>query len=121
MTASRVHMAVGCLFGAGAIAIWAWATHADKLSAGIAAQMLLIHAVAIIALTSARAAGLLHGSMAVVLISVLSLGVLLFAGDIVSRAYSGQRLFPMASPIGGTLMIASWLGLAVTSFLTRRG
>jgi uncharacterized membrane protein YgdD (TMEM256/DUF423 family) len=36
------------------------------------------------------------------------------------RALAGQRLFAMASPAGGMLMITSWLGLAVLP-LIRRG
>jgi uncharacterized membrane protein YgdD (TMEM256/DUF423 family) len=120
MTASRIHLAIACLFGAGGVALWAWATHAGQPSATIAAQMLLIHAAAIVALTAARKGGLLHQRVAMVLISALALGVLLFAGDLAVRAVSGQRLFPMASPIGGMLMIAAWLGLAVTSFWTKR-
>jgi uncharacterized membrane protein YgdD (TMEM256/DUF423 family) len=120
MTVTRIHLAIACLFGAGGVALWAWATHAGQPSATIAAQMLLIHAAAIIALTAAREAGLLHRRAAMFLISALALGALLFAGDLTARAMSGQRLFPMASPIGGMLMIVSWLGLVVTPFLIKR-
>lgn len=120
MTASRIHLAMACLFGAAGVGLWAWATHAGQPSATIAAQMLLIHAAAITALTAARKAGLLQGRAAMFLISALALGVILFAGDLAIRAISGQRLFPMASPIGGVLMIVAWLGLALTPFLARR-
>ena len=120
MTASRIHLAVACLFGASGVGLWAWATHAGQPSATIAAQMLLIHAAALIALTVAREAGRLHQRAAVLLISALAFGVLLFAGDLAVRAMSGERLFAMASPIGGMLMIAAWLGLAVTPFLAKR-
>ena len=37
----------------------------------------------------------------------------LFAGDLTLRHYAGHGLFPMAAPTGGTLLIASWLVLAV--------
>jgi uncharacterized membrane protein YgdD (TMEM256/DUF423 family) len=120
MTAARIHLCIACLFGAAGVALWAWATHAGQPSATIAAQMLLIHAAAIVALTAAREAGLLHQRAAIFLVSVLALGVLLFASDLAVRAMSGQRLFPMASPIGGMLMMAAWLGLALTPFLARR-
>lgn len=120
MTASRTHLSIACLFGASGVTLWAWATHAGQPSATIAAQMLLIHGAAIVALTAARKAGLLHERAAMFLISLLAFGVILFAGDLGVRAIAGQRLFPMAGPIGGTLMIASWLGLAITPFLTRR-
>jgi uncharacterized membrane protein YgdD (TMEM256/DUF423 family) len=38
--------------------------------------------------------------------------VTLFSGDIAVRTLMGQRLFPMAAPIGGSTMIAGWLVLA---------
>lgn len=120
MSASRIHLAIACLFGASGVTLWAWATHAGQPSATIAAQMLLIHAAAIIGLTVTRTAGLLHEGAAMVLISVLAFGVLLFAGDLTVRAIGGQRLFPMASPIGGGMMIVAWFGLAVTPFLPKR-
>ncbi|MGL4438617.1 MAG: DUF423 domain-containing protein [Bosea sp. (in: a-proteobacteria)] len=120
MTTSRIHLAIACLFGAGGVALWAWATHAAQPSATIAAQMLIMHAAAIVALTAARDAGLMQQRAAIIFISALAVGVTLFAGDLAFRAISGQRLFPMASPIGGMLMIAGWLGLAVTPFLVKR-
>ena len=120
MTATRIHMSVGCVFGALGVALWAWATHAGQTSATIAAQMLLIHAAALVALTALRITGLLAGRMSVVLISVLALGVALFSGDLAMRAMFGNRLFPMASPIGGSLMIMAWLGLAIMPFVPSR-
>ncbi|MCX7325132.1 MAG: hypothetical protein NTZ14_12015 [Hyphomicrobiales bacterium] len=64
MTASRIHLAVACVFGSCGVGLWAWATHAGQPSAAIAAQMLLIHAAAIIGLTAARNGGLLPGRAA---------------------------------------------------------
>ncbi len=120
MNASQVHLMIAGLFGALGVGLWAYATHAGQPSAAIAAQMLLLHAGALVALTAARKLELLQGRAAVVLISVLAFGVVLFSGDLAMRALAGQKLFPMASPIGGMLMIASWLGLAVLP-LMRRG
>jgi len=37
------------------------------------------------------------------------------------RQYAGHGLFPMAAPTGGTLLIASWLTLAVAAAWPRRG
>ena len=39
----------------------------------------------------------------------------LFAGDLTLRQYAGHGLFPIAAPTGGTLLIASWLALAVAA------
>ena len=47
-------------------------------------------------------------------------GLTLFAGDLLARHYLGARLFPMAAPIGGVLMIAGWAALAVTLLVMRR-
>lgn len=121
MTVSRAHLLIACLFGASGVSLWAYATHAGQPSAAIAAQMLLIHSAAIVALTAARMIGLLHERVAMFLVSGLAFGVILFAGDLAMRAIFNSRLFPMASPLGGVVMIASWLGLAITPFLTKRG
>jgi uncharacterized membrane protein YgdD (TMEM256/DUF423 family) len=48
------------------------------------------------------------------------LGTFLFSGDIALRAFSGHRLFPMAAPMGGSLMIVAWLSFALASVVHRR-
>jgi uncharacterized membrane protein YgdD (TMEM256/DUF423 family) len=45
----------------------------------------------------------------------LVLGGFLFSGDIALRTFTGHRLFPMAAPTGGTILIVAWLGLAVAA------
>jgi uncharacterized membrane protein YgdD (TMEM256/DUF423 family) len=45
----------------------------------------------------------------------------LFAGDLTMRHYAGNALFPMAAPTGGTLLIVSWLALAVAAAWPKRG
>jgi uncharacterized membrane protein YgdD (TMEM256/DUF423 family) len=37
------------------------------------------------------------------------LAVSLFSGDVAARVLLGERLFPMAAPLGGSLLILSWL------------
>jgi uncharacterized membrane protein YgdD (TMEM256/DUF423 family) len=120
MRASQLHLMIAGLFGALGVGLWAYATHTGQPSAAIAAQMLLIHAAALVALTAARKLDLLPGRAAIYLISLMAVGVILFSGDLAMRALAGQRLFAMASPAGGMLMITSWLGLAVLP-LIRRG
>ena len=44
----------------------------------------------------------------------------LFATDLSLRQYAGHSLFPFAAPTGGTLLIASWLALAVAAAWPRR-
>jgi uncharacterized membrane protein YgdD (TMEM256/DUF423 family) len=43
----------------------------------------------------------------------------LFAGDLSLRQYAGHGLFPMAAPTGGTLLILSWLAVAVSAVWPR--
>jgi uncharacterized membrane protein YgdD (TMEM256/DUF423 family) len=43
------------------------------------------------------------------------LGAALFSGDIALRALAGHRLFAMAAPSGGIILIAAWLGLAAAA------
>jgi uncharacterized membrane protein YgdD (TMEM256/DUF423 family) len=38
-----------------------------------------------------------------------------FAGDVFARAFIGHRLFPMAAPTGGAILIAAWLALAIAA------
>ena len=45
----------------------------------------------------------------------------LFASDLTLRQYAGHSLFPMAAPAGGTLLIASWLVLAMAAIWLRTG
>jgi uncharacterized membrane protein YgdD (TMEM256/DUF423 family) len=42
-------------------------------------------------------------------------GAALFSGDIAMRAFAGHRLFVMAAPTGGVILIAGWLGLVVAA------
>jgi uncharacterized membrane protein YgdD (TMEM256/DUF423 family) len=43
----------------------------------------------------------------------------LFAGDISLRAFAGQRLFAMAAPGGGIILILSWLAFAAAAAFRR--
>ena len=40
-------------------------------------------------------------------------GATLFAAELAAHAFTGERLFPFAAPIGGSAMILSWLALAI--------
>jgi uncharacterized membrane protein YgdD (TMEM256/DUF423 family) len=43
-----------------------------------------------------------------------------FACDLVSRHYTGGRLFPFAAPAGGMLMMLGWLLVAAGAFFRRQ-
>jgi len=104
--------AAGGLCGAAGVALSAVAAHAGGGNIGTAATMLLAHGPVLLA------AGLAGTGRAMRLAGlVLLVGVLLFAGDLLVRETGAARLFPMAAPAGGMLMIAGWLGIAVSAVL----
>jgi uncharacterized membrane protein YgdD (TMEM256/DUF423 family) len=109
MTASRIHILLAALMGAAGVALWAMAAHRGGPSAVTAAQMLLIHAPAVLGLTACRKLGLLRDRLASLAAAGMILGAALFSGDIAARAFMGSGLFPMAAPAGGSLLILAWL------------
>jgi uncharacterized membrane protein YgdD (TMEM256/DUF423 family) len=113
---SAIPLVVAGLMGAAGVALWAAAAHA-KPGAGLenAAQMLLFHAVAVLAATPLLDTGRLWRATGLFAVGGWLIGSLLFAGDIALRAFTGQRLFPMAAPVGGTILIFAWLVLAASA------
>lgn len=109
MKFDRVLFVAAALFGAAGVALSAAASHGGSANVATAANFLLFHAPALIALSLVVTGGrILHIGAAVLLVAVL-----LFSGDLLARDYLGQRLFPFAAPIGGTGMILGWLMLAL--------
>jgi uncharacterized membrane protein YgdD (TMEM256/DUF423 family) len=103
-------LALAGLFGAAGIGAAAWAAHrSTDPDLQIAAYFLLIHAAAIAGVAAQQRTGFLTAA------SILAAGALLFCGDLMLRALAGTRLFAMAAPAGGTLMILGWLMLTVAS------
>lgn len=104
------------VMGAGGIMLAAAGAHAAP-GAGLdsAAYMLLFHAAAIIGGTALMQQSLLWRPLAPVVLAAWVVGALLFSGDIAFRAFAGHRLFPMAAPSGGIILILGWLGFAVAA------
>jgi uncharacterized membrane protein YgdD (TMEM256/DUF423 family) len=115
-------LVLACLMGACGVALAAAAAHGAP-GAGLdsAAYLLLFHAVAALSAASLADHGLLWRPLGLVAIAGFVAGGSLFAGDVAMRAFAGHRLFPMAAPTGGTLLILSWLILAaaVVGAMTR--
>lgn len=103
------------LCGALAIAAYAGAAHGGESHLGAIAPLLLGHAPALLVLSlivpNSRTANI-GGALLVV-------GLALFCGDLFMRDMTGNRLFPMAAPTGGTLMILGWLVIAVSSWFKK--
>ncbi len=83
---------------------------------GSAANMLLFHAAAVVGGAALAQQGVLWRPLALVVLCGWVVGAGLFSGDIALRAFAGHRLFPMAAPSGGIILIVAWLGLAAAAF-----
>jgi uncharacterized membrane protein YgdD (TMEM256/DUF423 family) len=119
VTASRIHILLAALMGAAGVALWAAAAHRGGPNVATAAQMLLLHACAVLGLTACRKLGLAHDRMAGGAAAALILGALLFSGDVAARGLLGSGLFPMAAPAGGAALILGWLALAASALMGR--
>ena len=109
-------MAIAGMLGAAGVGLSAVAAHRAELSnLGSAADMLMFHAPVFLALSLAA------GNRPRMIASfVLLAGLMLFVGGLLSRGFLDDRLLPMAAPSGGMLMIAGWLGIAISAFTGRR-
>ena len=98
------------------MALSAAAAHlAGSPNIGTAASMLLMHAPALLAM------GLFAPGRVLRLAGfVLLAGLAVFSGDLLLGEFAGFRLFPMAAPIGGSLMIVGWLGAAASALMGKR-
>jgi uncharacterized membrane protein YgdD (TMEM256/DUF423 family) len=104
------------LMGASGVVLAAVGAHvAPGTGLDGAAYMLLFHAAAVLGGAATVQQGLLWRPMAVVVLAAWVVGAILFSGDICLRALAGHRLFAMAAPTGGTILIAAWLALAVAA------
>lgn len=120
--ATRLPLVLASLMGAAGVALAAAAAHGgDASRLGPASSMLLFHAPAILAAQALTLSGAIRSKIGWLAVAALLLGTLLFAGDLTLRHYSGQALFPMAAPIGGTLLIAGWVALAAAALVPNRG
>lgn len=103
------------LAGAAGVALAAAATHKfDSPALTMAAMMLTLHAVAAVgivgvAFRTARSCFWLGVAL------LMLAGASLFAGEIAFHTLTGNASFQMLAPTGGTLMIVSWLIVAVLS------
>ncbi|MBV9970425.1 MAG: DUF423 domain-containing protein [Xanthobacteraceae bacterium] len=109
-------LVLASLMGAAGVVLAAGAAHAAP-GAGLdsAAYLLLFHAVAVLAAAALVHAELMWTPVALAGMAGFVLGGTLFAGDVSMRAFAGHRLFPFAAPAGGTVLILSWLVLAVAA------
>jgi uncharacterized membrane protein YgdD (TMEM256/DUF423 family) len=117
--AMTILLILAALLGACGIILAAAGAHAAP-GAGLdsAAYMLLFHATAIMGGAALAQAGLLWRPLALLALAAWIVGAALFAGDIALRAFAGHRLFVMAAPAGGIILIIGWLALAAAAIGT---
>jgi uncharacterized membrane protein YgdD (TMEM256/DUF423 family) len=114
-----VLLALAGLMGAGGVILAAAGAHlAPGAGLDSAAYLLLFHAAAVLGGTALLRQGLLWRPLALIVLAAWVAGAALFSGDIALRAFAGHRLFAMAAPSGGIILIAAWLGLAVAAIAT---
>ncbi len=119
---SRVLIVLAGIMGADGVILAAASAHqADSARLASASSMLLFHACAVLATVALAERTLVHARIGLLAAIGFVTATGLFAGDLTLRQYAGHGLFPMAAPTGGTLLIASWLTLAVAAAWPRRG
>lgn len=114
---SRLLLGAAGLIGAIGVMAAATASHSEpsRNLAAIAA-IGLTHGPALVALGLAG-----RGRMAGAAGMLLAAGTALFMVDLGVREWLGQGLFPGAAPLGGMVMIAGWLAVALAGLTGWRG
>jgi uncharacterized membrane protein YgdD (TMEM256/DUF423 family) len=102
--------------GAAGVALAAASAHQpDATRLASASSMLLFHASAVLAALLLAERRIVHMQLGIAAAFGFGVAAALFAGDLTLRQYAGHSLFPMAAPTGGSLLILSWLTLAVAA------
>jgi uncharacterized membrane protein YgdD (TMEM256/DUF423 family) len=118
----RILVILAAIMGADGVILAAAAAHQpDAARLAAASSMLLFHALAVLATVALAERGIFHFRIGLAAAWGFVIAAALFAGDLTLRQYAGHSLFPFAAPTGGTLLILSWLTLAVAAAWPRRG
>jgi uncharacterized membrane protein YgdD (TMEM256/DUF423 family) len=117
----RILVILAGVMGADGVILAAAAAHqGDTARLVPASSMLLFHATAVLAAVALLERGIVHAKSGVVAAFGFVVAASVFAGDLSLRHFAGHGLFPLAAPAGGTLLIASWLVLALAAAWPRR-
>jgi uncharacterized membrane protein YgdD (TMEM256/DUF423 family) len=105
---------VAALMGAAGVAMAAAGVHESGGElAERGALFLLLHAAAALAIAAHARVAIASARALVVVGFVMEAGAALFSAELAMRAFTGERIFPFAAPIGGTTMMLSWVALAL--------
>ena len=117
----RILVILAGVMGADGVILAAVATHQpDAARLAAASSMLLFHATAVLGTVALAERGVIQLGIGLLAASGFVLAAALFATDLTVRQFADHSLFPMAAPTGGTLLILSWLALAVAAAWPRR-
>lgn len=112
----RILTGLAAIMGADGVILAAASAHqADATRLGSASSMLLFHASAVLAAVALAERGVIHARIGITAAWGFVIAAALFSTDLTLRQYAGHSLFPFAAPTGGTLLILSWLALAVAA------
>ena len=118
---ARILVILAAIMGADGVALAAASAHlADAARLGAASSMLLFHATAVLGALVLSDRGTVNARVGLFAAFGFVTGAGLFAGDLTLRQYAGHSLFPLAPPTGGTLLILSWLLLAIAAAWPRK-
>jgi uncharacterized membrane protein YgdD (TMEM256/DUF423 family) len=118
--ATRALIVLAGLSGILGVGLSAAAAHITGGNLATAAQFLLFHAPALLALAALVTAGAIHPLLGPIAGYVLVLGLVLFCGDLSRRAFASLPLFPRAAPTGGILMMIGWILVAIAALVPAR-
>jgi uncharacterized membrane protein YgdD (TMEM256/DUF423 family) len=114
--ACRILIVLAGIMGADGVILAAASAHQpDASRLASASSMLLFHAAAILGIVALAERAIVHARIGMAAGFGFVIAAALFAGDLTLRQYAGHSLFPWAAPTGGTLLILSWLAVAVAA------
>ena len=117
----RILVVLAAIMGADGVILAAASAHLpDASGLASASSMLLFHATAVLVIVALAGRGVIDDRIGIAAALGMVLATVLFASDLALRQYAGHRLFPYAAPMGGTLLIVSWLTLAVAAAWPRK-
>jgi uncharacterized membrane protein YgdD (TMEM256/DUF423 family) len=118
----RILIILAGIMGADGVILAALSAHeADAARLAAASSMLLFHASAVLGTAALAERNVVHGTTGIAAAFGFVVAAAVFAGDLTLRQFAGHGLFPFAAPTGGTLLIVSWLVLALAAVWPRRG
>jgi len=119
--AFRILIVLAGIMGADGVILAALSVHQpDAARLGSASSMLLFHATAVLGTVALAERGLIQLRTGLLAAFGFAVAAALFATDLTLRQFADHSLFPMAAPTGGTLLILSWLALAIAAAWPRR-